>query len=869
MAVSRKRNGRSSDFKFSWLVSERGVQWEEWRSLFERWILIQDVGVHHKMRALIWFVFHYLPLVPVPERPSSFLIASTHGILPDTLPILEERMNHSGAVATNNHIVEFLDWVIEDGFTEPDDHGNPVPLVTNQFSKGRYSSLKTETVYNSLPYSYVKELRLLLCPNPRGNFSDWGWAQAQSGQTLANGKNAGTAGDWFEVDRHIIDKNDPDCVWRSRFVKRGGKVREIHEIWSPVRSVALLVKLHLPLRVYQVRFLDSGEADTWRYEQGKWIENTKNKFSKGNVVNPWRRGIFSRLISRDTGEVMTGMYINTNKTADAGKDANERGYTIPWQNEDVLYWFEKLRNWQEKYNPIDAPTSCTRLKLSHFGFTKTEQQKKEMGDICFLFRDASSNRGGREFPISRQTIDALWYQLLSVLEDNVAERGQVLSDGSRLKFVIDYPEGSKLRRVSTEFPLHSLRVSLLTCYAMDGQVPIPVLSKLLAGHSRLIMGLYYTKPSAATVTRFMQEANDRLDRSEHDSLRTFLKDADLNLIGCKTAFNDLNSISGAVANRNAVGWEYRHIGLCLVGGNTMQSDEVSRQGGCWNGGELLNLANGGTYGPVPNGPENCVRCRWFITEASYLSALCAHFNNLSYRAALSAKAALELEQERDTLLEAQYFFQAEGRPFTRFAELQQLERRYERQIVEADELAKDLVSCFQLIGRLVSIEESRGGSEEVTKLVAVGSMSDVHKPISFIESDSELLQLSIVCQDAEVYPELFDALRKTPAIEKRSRILNRMLMSSGYQPVLMNMDEGMQMIAGNAMMRGMVKAASQIDGLEGFQKVTGIIEAGQSLGLIPKGVVSLEQKINTKVVKMSDLAVMSSKRVRELIDDRR
>jgi hypothetical protein len=39
-------------------------------------------------------------------------------------------------------------------------------------------------------------------------------------------------------------------------------------MWSPVRWVALLAKLILPLRTLQVRMLDSGEADTWRYAAG-------------------------------------------------------------------------------------------------------------------------------------------------------------------------------------------------------------------------------------------------------------------------------------------------------------------------------------------------------------------------------------------------------------------------------------------------------------------------------------------------------------------------------------------------------------------------------------------------------------------------
>jgi hypothetical protein len=56
---------------------------------------------------------------------------------------------------------------------------------------------------------------------------------------------------------------------------------------------------------------------------------------------------------------MTGLYINTNKTADRGKEEWSKGYTIPWEHPEVLRWLEKLRDWQTKYNPIAAPIPWT------------------------------------------------------------------------------------------------------------------------------------------------------------------------------------------------------------------------------------------------------------------------------------------------------------------------------------------------------------------------------------------------------------------------------------------------------------------------------------------------------------------------------
>ena len=146
---------------------------------------------------------------------------------------------------------------------------------------------------NPLPYRYIQDLRQILCPLPdkaeltvieqnlpQGesllpsyhyrHFKHWTWAQEQAGQRKSGG-------DWFEVEPDLIDKSDPDCVWRTKEVTRDNKRITLHQIWSPVKAMVIFMKLHLPLRTYQVRMLDSGEADTWRYESGRWKLNDKGR----------------------------------------------------------------------------------------------------------------------------------------------------------------------------------------------------------------------------------------------------------------------------------------------------------------------------------------------------------------------------------------------------------------------------------------------------------------------------------------------------------------------------------------------------------------------------------------------------------------
>lgn len=874
MGIKRgKQNGRGTDLTFAWLTQDHGAQWEKWRVLMTGWIATQHQGVSLKLGSLVFFVMHYLPKVPNGHQPGYLFQAAKQRAMPDLESMLLDA-RPTEAIRLQNYIAEFIDWVIAEHFSEPNDQGRMLQLVDNPFEKAsRKGMITTESVHNPLPYTYIKELREILCPRPFGVFNDWIWAQQATGKERSNGRSAAKTGDWFEVDPSLIDPDDPDCVWRTRTltrrINRTDETIKIHELWSPARAVALLLKLHLPLRTYQVRFLDSGEADTWRYEKGEWVFNQRHPFKNGSEKNPWSRGVFSRIRSLDTGEIMTGLYINTNKTADQNQDERQRGYTIPWQHAEVLYWLEKLRNWQEKYNPIDQPTPCTELEGKHFGNAKSEQQKRDMGAICFLFRDAKAKGEDRFKPTTANGLDLIWYRLLNALEDRVAARGQTLSDGSRLQFVKDYGEGYAHKKTATEFPLHSLRVSLLTCFAMEGQIPMPALSKLLAGHSRLLMTLYYTKPTPAMMTQALDAATLKVEAAQADSLRTFLRDADMRQIGSKIAYRDEVSLQAALANRNPVGWEHRHVGICLVGGNTAKSNESGSVGGCWNGGEYMHTRGnaGDIYGPVPNGPENCTRCRWLATDARYLDALRAQFNNQSYKASLAANLAVEHEQVRDTLLDARYLATEQGSPFLQQHQLQEAERRYEKQIVLADQYAKDMIATFQLIARVIAIEEGRAEGDNATKLVAVGSMQDVHQPISLIETRSELLQLAQICEDAELYPDLADDLRKTPAIEKRSRALNNLLMRNDYTPLFMQMDERMQLIAGNAMMRAMARQASPNDQLEGFSYITGVLEAGQHLQLLPDGIKALEEIYQDPVIKLSDLIATSAKAIQESSHD--
>ncbi|HHG3115060.1 MULTISPECIES: gamma-mobile-trio integrase GmtZ [Vibrio harveyi group] len=868
MAIKgKKQDGRASDLTFSWMLTTLGAEWSQWQELAAEWLATQTLSVHLKQVALSRFFESYVAgYTPYAISDLSLFFKGYNGHLcsSEELEELVKKTQNSPEIIQKgvNFPCDFIDFIIEKVFSEEDDNGNLVPLVQNPLSKIKRQDSTTETVRNPLPYSYIQDLRQILCPLPDKtemtvleqnlkdgetllpayhyrHFKHWTWAQRQAG------------GGWFEVTPELIDKTDPDCVWRTKEVTRNYKKITIHQIWSPVKAMVIFMKLHLPLRTYQVRMLDSGEADTWRYERGQWAVNTKHDYALGSEKRPFGKGIFRRIHDTMTGLYSTGLYINTNKTADQNKDELERGYIIPWQNEEVLYWLEKLRNWQEKYNPIAKPTDCTTLLRKHVSAKKSDKQLESMGEIAFLFRDASAKGEDKSKPIAGDAnIAPFWYQLLITLENQLVEQGNTLENGERLKLVVDYPEGTlKSAKVATLFPLHSLRVSLITAYTMDTQLPLPVISKLLAGHTRLLMTIYYNKITPSVMAEKMHEAHGELDAKSKQSVRNFLKDASMEQIQCKMVYHSDNSIQAALVNRNPIGWEERSCGMCLVGGNTVKSDEVSTLGGCWNGGELIKdskVAANRIYASVPHGSENCPRCRWFITEARYLPALNAHFNQLSYKAHQAANLSVEIEGELEALKDEQFFCEEQGKPFIKRDKLQTLQRRWEKQQVEASEYAEDWIKCFELIHKIICVEEARGEDDTKDKLIAVGSEQDVSHALKFIETDSELLHLSLLCDDAEFYPDLQDELRKTPVIEKRSRQLSRVLMKKGFEPIFMEMDDKQQLIAANAMLRQMAKIADPDDKLEGYRKVANYIEAGEYLTdnkLLFGGIHALSNKV--------------------------
>ncbi len=743
---------------------------EQWRNLAAEWLATVPMAKDLAMTALKLFLVDYLHRQRLETDPAKFLRSGYRppGFYESCLKHYETKKAIAKVFAK---ISEFIDYVLTHYFSVEDDHGyriipsefrNPIPPLPATLDG--HADENQESNKPVLPYPFIAKLRSVLCPDNAKSFADWKWAQT------AEDTNSG--GGWFVVPSTLIDETDPDCVFRTRKTskyarKTYGYGDLVHEMWSPVRAVALYLKLQLPLRTHQVRMLDSGEADTQRYVQGTWVRST-GPLAKGTEKNPYHRGVFRQMTDNIKHVSMTGLFINTNKTADKDKDEWSKGYTIPWEHHDLLYWLERLRNWQEKYNPISAPMSWSDLELKHLGRPVSDVSLKAMGSNCFLFRDAATEGNDRYKPLgSAGIIEALWYKLLLELQNQCVTNKLLDLSGNPLVFV----KADSI--ITTYYPLHALRVSLITAYALEGGVPMTILSKCIAGHARLIMTLYYTKVGITYCTETMDAATKLLMVNEQENYARWLKDKTYEQLEANGAFYDPAAIRAVMrAMQNGASLTKDDKGICPKGG-----------WGCDSGGVYANDDTGRiTYGEVPGYPQkNCPRCRWFFSGPPFVDGLNNHWNHIQLQLTDGGERIVKLEGQITLLEDQQYECQANDRPFLEQDKLNTFRKIYQAEYEKNDKLGQDSNATLRLITRCMTIAKKPQDGDGV-QLVAVGGLQDVR--IAINECDKLQLLLTTVA-GSTVYPE-HDVSKATLQVGKA---FDMMLARNGKEPVFFRLDE--------------------------------------------------------------------------------
>ena len=742
---------KKSDVEFRWATAKEPAL-NAWRHYLSEWLIQRPV----KSRALVHgeFFLNYLLANPsITRNPEEYCRRTYSAPVPFRDWLTERHQNRDARVDNNNLAAEFIDWLLDAHLSTPDDLGRPVrsPEHWNPFTRLRKTSRALQTHREAMPTRYINELIRILTE------SDFAWPKSRT------------------------------TDWHSHYNVNTG---QWEKVWNPLRTSAMLLKLYLPLRSFQVRMLDSGEADNERYIDGQWVSNTGALAPKGRVVI--RRGFLRKFTDRLTGHVHTGFFINTNKTQDRMKDEGEKGYEIPWQHAAAIEVASRLLRWQERYNPLAAPQRWADLHEDGLVRTGRSGQFSRGGEACFLFRDPGARYVNE--PMTDSRLRNLWIALLDELERRVSARGETLQDGSPILFISkrDADTGAPLRPA---YDLHTLRVSLITALAIEGGVPIPILSKCIAGHASILMTLYYVKLGAAQITESLAEAQRRIGIEEQRNFVRFLQSAEHKSLTSLVASNDATGVR-ALEENTPGSWIVGDKGICPVGGVM-----------CEKGGpKLTSNVQLSDYAPTPGGARNCIRCRFFVTGPAFLGGLVAHFNAVGvqllaaaerFRASEAAIRALEDEVAS-----------AAGQPQSTslMADLHAAHDRREREMLYVDELSHNLHAIYGLTERCraVMAKEAPAPSDGQLNLVLVGDQTDLEAAIQ-MTTDFELV--NAVCQVARVYP----ANDATLANLRRSRLLDAMLARNGSQPIFATLSEDEALSVGNEFVNLLVKRLGPAD----------------------------------------------------------
>jgi len=662
---------------------------------------------------------------------------------------------------------QFLDHVINQDLTIEDeetgeivrvmDARNPFALLLTDQSVT--TPQRSESTKPYLQYHFVKKAQEWIIPKHTKNFRDLKHLHRFDA-------------DWVRVDPSEIDKNDLDCVYR----QTGDKFF----MWIPIDWIHTYTLTKVPLRGRQIAYNDSGEADEYIADID---ESGKIKWSENN--SPFSGMTKKQSFIKQMFDDEPGMFVTTNKTSNNGE-----GYAIPWIPEDLAYWLVKLRKWQQKYNPLNQPTSwtqCTRTNLN-------ELQLKAKGINCFLFRafkDVEPKNVG----------NALTPRLAASLYH---------IQPSKLTLSVLNGNESSLSHYHSKFTPHSMRVSLITAYIMEMGMPVEVVMKIV-GHSSVVMSIYYCKVSHNDIKMRLEEGEKLALKSQADATQKLIEQNKIEEVKNQLVASNkdlLNSLTNEVPAGNYV---FRDYGICPFA--------ASR---CEDGGELI--GNTRVHAPTPSGylgTQNCLRCRHFITGPAFLGGILSVSNEILLQSnSQSAKCTSlqseveNIQNEINQLEKAEYLANKKREQYdtSKREELEINERRlesdYESAAKKLDMLLCDLQGSYSHIRRCQLIINNENTSDEKESMALI-TMHDSEIDIC-LEEVSYFQQLQEVCDNSTIYK----SSSAENAILPRTQILDRMALFNEMAPGLFLMSEEQQLKAGNELyklLKNRLRTWSRID----------------------------------------------------------
>jgi hypothetical protein len=740
---------------FSILENELTPNQQQWFKLANMWIDDEHVkSSKNHLNAVKHFLI-YLDMLPLDiQEPFKYLSEKRHVSLHTSF---KEKYSNS----YNKHLsylFKFSMWIIENYMQDSEDDevlSIGYPLISNyQYEKltGIFAQGLTESDKIVIPTSFLLTMNEILTED------DFKWSKSVESQYF----------DWYNEDTKVIEK-----------------------IWCPAQTYTFLTMIEIPIRKIQVQMLDSGEGDIEKYNpiMKAWIKNNSphaNFWSNRAEQKP-NRGVLTKNITGLKESV--GFYISTNKTKDADVGYGpESGYTIPWNNEILVNHFHNLREWQEKYSPVVGPAPYKDMPKGISSDSKPSQSVLDQTpDRFYLFRSPLNSMAG--YPATNNQLMRFWWLLMEELEKRIREEGHDVTIIIKRNKKTGQPERSI-------FTPHGLRVAGLTSLAEAG-VPIEVISKIIAGHSTILMTIYYIKYSNGHVTEILSKAKRELENKSKENLKRWLKDATLEDAMRYLVANQEEGVQNLMLSRSHMAtWGGSGMGICPYSGTR-----------CDDGGEIIKRATKSTkakYGPVIGGRGNCVRCRHLVTGVPWMIELWLHGNKLLESISKISTEIKIFKKKQAMFKKEQYNYKKRKEihlcPPEITDEIKSLNTIIETKSEEMDKIIMDAHATYNLLEEVREIAniDDKESFTKGNELIPVDV--DYGEEIKFIETSDFHLKDMLV-QASRIYPEVAD----TRVELERNNFIDQILVNNGASPISFSpLSEEEKAVASDAMAKFLI-----------------------------------------------------------------
>jgi len=457
----------------------------------------------------------------------------------------------------------------------------------------------------------------------------------------------------------------------------------------------------------------------------------------------------------DTVPNITGFNINTNKTGNP--------YQIAWEHEDAHRRLWRLRQWQERYNPITkAIPSELYLDNPDEYPQKTIRKLPEILPLARLFPTSMRPWEGRIATPSE--IDKAWQMLMA----EVQRRWNVENPDDQIT-IIRYQEKTGQPHGSI-YNIHGMRVRGLSDLRRGG-MPIDVLSKFVAGHASLMMTLYYLEFEPASINSMLTKASVEAKAQEIDDFISDFKKMNYEEARRRSVSVHPGAIGAAVDSPSKIEFCNVDLGLCPFDGAR-----------CYDGGALLrsdNRSNGAfnTYGDV--GPRNCIMCRHFVTGPPWIpqlelfgAKLCAKRQHFARKENEINENAAILREQR----EAGHITRAEQTTASSALQADLLAIKEEQERLETSIFN---VEILLTASAEIMVRADNGESKPGTALVG----SDRHSVAGYVQVP-EFVRALALGRFSEVYPVTGDDLIRA----ERDRRIDLIMHNAGEVPLGLRVD---------------------------------------------------------------------------------